>query len=335
MCDALVALAGATGSFTRFAKSSDRPPHEAQDLVWSAPRRDEGEVRATHISIPADRRDTLGVLASRPRWCWGVEHGVNEAAVAIGNASIFTTLDPHAFPPALTGLDLVRFGLERGRSAVEALDVMTVLLEQFGQGGACQADGHPYWSSFVVADADTAWVLETSGREWEVEEVDRVRAISNRTSIPAFDAAHRHPRQPVATLVDPRWRASQRVLAQQPVTMESLAAHLRSHDGPDGWSVCMHVGVRHTTTASMIAELPGSTQHPRAWCLLGSPCRSIYVPVTVGEELGPVPAWERFAALRDDDAGALRELEVRLHAEAVPAPEAWRMVDEVLTALGR
>jgi hypothetical protein len=118
-------------------------------------------------------------------------------------------------------------------------------------------------------------VLETSGRAWEAEEVARTRAISNRTTIPSFDAAHRHPRQPVETLVDPRWRASNAVLADEPVTVDRLMAHLRRHDcGADGWSVCMHVPDTEATTASMIAEL--GPDGGRSWWLLGAPCEQDY-----------------------------------------------------------
>ncbi|MEJ7584636.1 MAG: hypothetical protein WKF43_11250 [Acidimicrobiales bacterium] len=40
----------------------------------------------------------------------------------------------------------------------------------------------------------------------------RSRAISNRTTIAAFDQSHRHPAQPVERLVDPRLGASRAVL---------------------------------------------------------------------------------------------------------------------------
>ena len=159
---------------------------------------------------------------------------------------------PHGTAPALLGMDLVRLGLERATSAAAWVDVVTTMLERYGQGGS----GHhgvdrPYWSSFLVADATSAFVLETSGQAWEAERVERTRAISNRTTIPSFDAAHRHPRQPVERLVDPRWRASQRVLAEEPVTLDAVMAHLRSHDGVDGYSVCMHVDGVEATTASL------------------------------------------------------------------------------------
>src|SRR6202011_2318531 len=93
---------------TLFAKNSDRPPHEAQELEWLAPRHDSGPLRTTYIEIDPAPDWTLGVLASRPACRWGLEHGVNEAGVAVGNEAVFTTLDPHRFPPRLVGMDLVR-----------------------------------------------------------------------------------------------------------------------------------------------------------------------------------------------------------------------------------
>ena len=120
-------------------------------------------------------------------------------------------------------------------------------------------------------------MVETSGRTVAIEEVARTRAISNRTTIPAFDAEHRHPRQPVETLVDPRWQASQAVLAAEPVTTEALEAHLASHvGGDDGWTVCMHVEGVEATTAAMVAELPAGGP-PRARFATGSPCANPFL----------------------------------------------------------
>ena len=295
MCDTLVALLAATaGAATLFAKNSDRPPDEAQVVLWSPPRRDHGALRVTHIEVEPAPGDTFGCLLSKPTWCWGAEHGVNEAAVAIGNEAIYTTLDPRSAPDALTGLDLVRLGLERAADAADAVAVITGLLERYGQGGtghdpAGRTGPKAYWNSFLVADPRAAYVIETSGREYAVEQVavGGVRAISNRTTIAAFDALHRHPRQPVERLVDPRWHASQRVLAQRPVTRDSLTAHLRSHDScvEPGWSVCMHGhdadGVLvEATTASMVAEL-SAVGAPRVWWLVGAPCEVDYVEQVV------------------------------------------------------
>ena len=290
MCDCLVALPPATdGATTLFAKNSDRPPREAQDVVWSPPRRDL-TLRATHVAVEPSGSETLGCVLSRPRWCWGAEHGVNEAGVAIGNEAIYTTLDPRSAPPALIGMDLVRLGLERAAAAGEAVAVLLALLERYGQGGS----GHdpagpprPYWSSFLVADPSDAFVVETSGREHAIEPVVRARAISNRTTIAEFDAQHRHPRQPVERLVDPRWHASNDVLADEPVTVDALAAHLRSHDScaEAGWSVCMHVTGVEATTASMIAELRSDGGHRSRW-LVGHPCEADWIPIDIGALAG-------------------------------------------------
>ena len=286
MCDTLVALptASATGH-TLFAKNSDRPPTESQAIELLDARFDDQVTQCTHIAVEALSGPTYACVISRPVWGWGAEHGVNEAGVAIGNEAIYTTLDPRSVPPALTGMDLVRLGLERAGSAVEAVAVITDLLERHGQGGT----GHDpstgaksYWSSFLVADPTRAFVLETSGQAWALEEVGEVRAISNRTTIPDFDAGHRHPRQPVERWVDPRWHASQEVLSRRPVTVGALMQHLRSHDScaEPGWSVCMHVDGVEETTASIVAELR-SDGPSTAWMLLGSPCANEYTRVTI------------------------------------------------------
>jgi hypothetical protein len=283
MCDCLVAMPPATGGpFTLFAKNSDRPPLERQIVHWSPPRRDGESLRATHIEIAAHTKDTLGCVLSRPAWGWGAEHGVNEEGVAIGNTTVYTTLDPRGAVSGLTGMDLVRLALERATGAAEAVDVITTLIERYGQGGsghdpALVPGGRSYWNSFLVASAGTSFVIDTSGREWAVEEVVDARAISNRTTIPAFDALHRHPKQPVERLVDPRWHASQRMLATRPVTVSALQSHLRSHDscGEAGWSVCMHVDGVEATTASMIVALRPDAA-PLVWALTGNPCRREY-----------------------------------------------------------
>lgn len=290
MCDVLVALPVATADgSTLFAKNSDRPPAERQVVEWSPPRRDGALLATTHRAVEGLGGETLGCLISRPAWMWGAEHGVNEAGVAAGNTTVYTRLDPRGAPVGLTGMDLVRLALERATSAAAAVDVIVGLIERYGQGGsghdpALVPEGRPYWNAFLVADPTTAFVVDTSGTEWAVERVADVRAISNRTSVPGFDETHRHPRQPVERLVNPRWHASQRVLAQRPVTIEAMQAHLRSHDscGDPGWSVCMHVDEVEATTASMIAELR-SGRPPVVWALTGSPCRREYARVSLDE----------------------------------------------------
>ena len=346
MCDCVVALAPATdGRTTLFAKNSDRPFNEAQDLVWTPPRRDRATFPATHIAVDHHGSDTFGHLSIQPRWMWGVEGGVNEAGVAIGNERVTTTLDPRMFPDALTGMDLVRLALERAIDAPTGVEVIVDLLGKYGQGGSGEADRHaPYWSSFLIVDGTRAYKLDTSGRAWLAEEVVDVAAVSNRTSVEPFDAEHRHPRQPVATLVDPRLACSTAAIASRPTNLRALTDWQKSHEHhPEapGWSVCMHVldrGHEQRTTAAFIAELPGGAtkvrDDARMWVTLGSPCVSVRVPVVVGEPLGGVPRWERFRALGPEHRERLDELETWLAAELQPASDAWHDVSATLDQLG-
>jgi secernin len=109
--------------------------------------------------------------------------GANEHGVAIGNQALRSHV-PAPERKALPGMDLLRLALERASTAAEAVQVITTLLERFGQGGNC---GHltptHYHNGFMIADPNEAFVLETVGREWLLERVRGVRAISNRYSI--------------------------------------------------------------------------------------------------------------------------------------------------------
>jgi hypothetical protein len=285
MCDCLVALPQRSRSGrTLFAKNSDRPAQEKQIIRFNPARHDTFDVKATYISVAPHAGRTLSCVLSLPEWCWGAEHGVNEAGVAIGNETIYTTDDPRQAPDALIGMDLVRLALERATTALEASDVIAALIDEYGQGGSghdtCNgAPRRPYWSSFLIADPADAWVVETSGTTVSRLQVSSTWAISNRTTIPEFDAAFRHPKQPVHLLVDPRLNASRVVLDQPSLGVEVLQKHLSSHvGGDDGWTVCMHARhddvVVELTTASMIAELDtnDSTVH---WAQ-GSPCITPY-----------------------------------------------------------
>jgi len=182
MCDSLCSL---QPERTLFAKNSDRPPNEAQ-VVELHPARPGGATLATTY-LELEDPGAAALIGSRPAWQWGLEHGVNQHGVAIGNEQVWTVDDPSSVPPALTGLDLVRLGLERGRCATDALDHLTSLLERHGQGGiADRQEAKAYFSSFLITDPTEAWILETSGRTWAARRVDPAEggaALSNRISL--------------------------------------------------------------------------------------------------------------------------------------------------------
>ena len=83
---------------------------------------------------------------------------------------------------SMLGMDLLRLGLERGRSARESLEEITRLLEEHGQGGQCSdiLKDFSYHNSFLIADGTEAWVLETADTLWVAEKVETgCRNISN------------------------------------------------------------------------------------------------------------------------------------------------------------
>lgn len=185
MCDTIVATGSATeDGVTLFGKNSDREPNEAQYIchVPAGSFDKNTQVQCTYLKIPQAEK-TYAALLSRPFWMWGAEMGVNEFGVAIGNEAVFTKI-PYIKKQGLTGMDLVRLGLERGRSSIEALKIITGLMEIYGQGGNCGYQNKMYYhNSFIIADPDEAWLLETAGKHWAALKIDGVYSISNRLTI--------------------------------------------------------------------------------------------------------------------------------------------------------
>lgn len=185
-CDTIVALADAAADgVVLFGKNSDRPPGEPQApvLLERATHPPGATVRCQYVEIP-QVRETARVLGSRPTWLWGFEMGLNEHGVAIGNETIFAHEAPAAI--GLIGMDLVRLGLERGRTAADALDVIVRLVEEHGQGGSGYRDmDWPYNNSFLIADPGEAWILEAAGRQWAARRAASTDSISNHVSIAA------------------------------------------------------------------------------------------------------------------------------------------------------
>jgi secernin len=185
MCDTLVALGNSTKKGkVIFAKNSDREPDEPAEILH-IPRTNYptgSEVETTYISIP-QVRETAEVLLCKPIWIWGAEMGANEYGVTIGNEEV-TTKEKVRKEGGLIGMDLLRLGLERGKTAKEALEVMIDLLEVYGQGGNCgYRNNVSYHNSYLIADKQEAWVLETADKYWIAEKVKDIRSISNSLTI--------------------------------------------------------------------------------------------------------------------------------------------------------
>lgn len=166
-----------------FAKNSDRPAGECQPLVQVAAASHASGTKLGCQYIEIDQvAQTRGFLGARPYWLWGLEHGLNDCGVAIGNHTIFTK-DPVA-SIGLCGMDLVRLGLERAGSAAEAVAVIVTLIERHGQGGSGFQDTHwPYHNSFLIADHIEAWVLEASASHWVAKRAAHGLSASNHTTI--------------------------------------------------------------------------------------------------------------------------------------------------------
>ncbi|GAA5525749.1 hypothetical protein Maes01_02321 [Microbulbifer aestuariivivens] len=310
MCDTLVWRGQGQ---TWLAKNSDRDPYEAQRVeVIPAVRGDSSPtVRCTWIEIPQVPNRNACIIG-RPAWMWGAEMGVNQCGVAIGNEAIFSrkVLKEGA---ALLGMDLVRLGLERATTAEQALEVIVALLEAHGQGGPAgySQRGFRYDNSFLIADSQSAWKLETAGRQWAACRVDKFDSISNGLTIDGNpDRMHADLsgagtgkagfRQTFDTWLRPYFGASRkrraaslsalRALPQEQLGFRHFAAILRHHHKPSpsgNGDLCMHAAPAGSplaflrpsqTTNAMIVQL--REEGPRvSFTGTAATCSSLFHPV--------------------------------------------------------
>ncbi|MDP6524085.1 MAG: C69 family dipeptidase [Kiritimatiellia bacterium] len=184
-CDTWVAPGNSTTSgWMMLGKNSDRPRFGCQPLVYHARRKwpAGSEIDLVRVKIP-QVEETFTTIGSCPYWCWGYEEGINEYSVAIGNEAIWTKVlsedkvsDRAGKGPKLgpTGMALVRLGLERGRTAREALNAIAKIVEVHGQHGSASPTrgmDAAYHNSFIIADPEEAWILETTGNHWVARKV--------------------------------------------------------------------------------------------------------------------------------------------------------------------
>jgi dipeptidase len=194
MCDTFLALAPVTeDGAVIFGKNSDREPNEAQVLEYQPARLFSAAetVQCTYRTIP-QVKETYAVILCRPFWMWGAEMGANEKGVVIGNEAVFTRM-PVDKSGGLTGMDLLRLALERSATAPQALETITGLLSDHGQGGICGYEDKrfAYHNSFIIADPREGWVLETAGPLWAAIKIKSFYSISNALTIgEEFDESH-------------------------------------------------------------------------------------------------------------------------------------------------
>jgi dipeptidase len=321
MCDTLVALPAVTQRKTMlFAKSADCEVNEANAVV-RIPRQKHvtGEaVRLTHLVIP-QAEETYEILLTKAFWTYGCEIGVNEYGLAMGEEAVFTT-EMEEEKDGIIGPDLMRIGLERAKNCQEAIQVMTALLEQYGQGGSAELKGNSHFdSSYIMADSEAAYVLETAGRRWAVKKINTIASISNmlgiRSDWDACSNAQDSPRTDWAReYALPEVPPTLGSPVRQAITYNSLQASLGNisvkqifdlmrHHG-DGYhpahaeahrNICVHAGPQENRwwQADGVMVTDVGPHGVMAWVTATSgTCVSIFKPVFLGlplPDIGPYP----------------------------------------------
>ncbi|GAB4342882.1 MAG: acyl-CoA--6-aminopenicillanic acid acyltransferase [Flammeovirgaceae bacterium] len=186
MCDMFIATPDFTKNGTLiFGKNSDREPNEAQGIIRiPAIDREDKEVECTYKTI-AQVAHTHEVLLSRPFKKWGAEMGMNEFGLVIGISSVDSKLKPSMKNEGLIAMDLVRLALERCSNSRTALDYIIELIQTHGQEGCSGYENLKlfHYHSFMIADFNQSWILETAGKHWVAKKISGFYSIANAYTI--------------------------------------------------------------------------------------------------------------------------------------------------------
>ncbi|MFA6975990.1 MAG: C69 family dipeptidase [Mesotoga sp.] len=310
MCDTFVVLGKSSADgITLFGKNSDREPNEPQSVYFFPRSSNNSDELFTTNQRVDQASETNAILISKPSWMWGGEMGVSEKGVVIGNEAVFTKESVRR--DGLLGMDMLRIALERSENAEHAVKIIVELIDKYGQGGnGGFAKYFYYHNSFLIADRENAWIVETSDRYWVAKRVDGYAAISNCLSIgeeideshpqvvgnaenrkwhkrgKEFNFAQSYERKLIAKFsgAEARSKRVKSLIEERKMDIESSFEVLRDHGGGrllgSMRNICMHAGpgvVSSQTTASMVVALGDRIE---VWVTNSSlPCLSIFKPV--------------------------------------------------------
>lgn len=342
MCDTFVYIPESRTASVIFGKNSDREPDEAQNIVHFPQQHDAPSIQKTTFIEVETEKHRHEVLLSKPFQLWGAEMGVNVHGVAIGNEAVFAKLPFERKNTGLTGMDMLRLALEQATTAQLAVETLIFYLEKYGQDacGGYKDQKFFYHNAFLVADAHSAFVLETAGRFWAYQQIHKgFRAISNGLSIEThFDAISKGAidfawkkgwakknadfnfKKAFSQFFMPRLAACEhrrkvsehKAQVYKHFEVSSAFSILRSHHNADNFipqkattkSICMHSSglfCPHQTTGSMVAELRANNQPTSVWLTgTSNPCISLFKPFYFGDTLLDENRFKAATTLPDD-----------------------------------
>jgi len=130
------------------------------------------KVQLANLAI-AQTKQTFAVAGVQAEHGWGLTQGVNEQRLAAGVARWTAKLAPAA--AGLTGPELLRLVLERGRNVRQALEVLADLLTRHGLASR--------GNIFLFVDPHEAIVVEAAAHFWAAFECRQVRAVCDLAMI--------------------------------------------------------------------------------------------------------------------------------------------------------
>ncbi|NMM47673.1 peptidase C69 family protein [Marinigracilibium pacificum] len=321
MCDTFTFFSKNRNGHSFFAKNSDRDPGEPQiiEIIQDANANFETDFLTEHLPKYNKQLDILkkvfqtfdhpySAIISRPTWIWGAEMGINEKGVSIGNEAVFSK--EKTITDGLLGMDILRLALHNSSTANEASNIITSLIETYGQGGNGSYSGSLiYHNSFLIKDDDNAIIIESSGKNWVRKDVTDFDSISNCYTVNEDYSISSEAFQDINlkksienkfytffSKGDIRQSYTKNQIENCDKQLHDVFEILRSHISKDNkfksgmHSICVHPGVlvKSETTASMVVDYRKNFNI--VWVTSSpNPCVSVFKPIILTKNADAFP----------------------------------------------
>ncbi len=135
------------------------------------------ELKLLNVTIK-QAAETYATVMVKPLDGYGCYSGINAHGVAVGNVEVMSK--NKGTQDAILGIEICRLIIERCKTALDGVELVKELLSTYCVGGGGSLSSPTLCdSSFLIADSEGGYLVETCGQKMVARKADDIEALAN------------------------------------------------------------------------------------------------------------------------------------------------------------